>query len=575
VENESNQGNDNNNEDNFEDMINILFQRHIPPVTQETIYPDLNPFDSNPNPNPNQIYSNPDTLQFNFDSDDDYNALYDENTDVNDANYDNMLKTPGRFNEILSDLMQITQGIENDNDNKQNELEFTEIEPIDSNIKPTTETSNETNDREGKGIEYDYPDLVSVLNPKLDRILSESKAFVTKDLEEFKSIGDQTNLLISHLSSFKYFIANIKRLNFITNLEHYGKNGYYGAKFTNDYDITVFDLIHVMEWIDYRIEYVSIPFIKQELLYIKQDLRISVDFIESLGKSIFNANRHDSGEFFSCDLKQNILRETTARTWSEEVRARYRIQIVSYRIYHLLNFLKFMDYASYKINENLEAKGKEKIIDYKLPAINKEVKRQGKAFVSKGLQEFKELSSSENLRELAPHFEVLKNYVYDINTKTIKQKVKDILNNFDKITKNRSSRILYTQFNMALESYKDCYESVYKLDYAIEWIGKRIDYISNEKVKEELTSIQQGLIESKRFHDSAQNIVSQLIQVTKVLEQNGMTPEVARDLVTLIIQLKELSLENDSRQGTLSIWSKVLGFYRNFYNNIREFNVSI
>jgi len=33
--------------------------------------------------------------------------------------------------------------------------------------------------------------------------------------------------------------------------------------------------------------------------------------------------------------------------------------------------------------------------------------------------------------------------------------------------------------------------------------------------------------------------INQLIEVSKVLEKYGMTPEVARDLVTLIIKLKE------------------------------------
>jgi len=219
-----------------------------------------------------------------------------------------------------------------------------------------------------------------------------------------------------------------------------------------------------------------------------------------------------------------------------------------------------MDYASYKMNENLE--GKRKIIDYKVPSINKEVKREGKAFVSKGLLEFEQLSSSpKNRQELAPHFEVLMNFISDIGKK-IRSKVDEILDKFDKITINPSSKNTYKDFFDSLVSYKDCYELIHKIDYAIEWIGKRIDFISNEEDKEELFSIQKGLIESKSFHESAQRLVYQLIEVTKVLIENGMTPEVANQLVLLIIQLKELSFEDDKKRVTLSIWDKVSTFYQ-------------
>jgi len=74
------------------------------------------------------------------------------------------------------------------------------------------------------------------------------------------------------------------------------------------------------------------------------------------------------------------------------------------------------------------------------------------------------------------------------------------------------------------------------------------------------------------FHDSAQKIGYQMLELTKVVKMNGMTPEVARDLITLILQLKKLTLEDDNRNITHTVWIQVLNFYRNLKESKYEFN---
>jgi len=132
----------------------------------------------------------------------------------------------------------------------------------------------------------------------------------------------------------------------------------------------------------------------------------------------------------------------------------------------MIDLLKFMDYASYN-NENIEGKRKKKEIKYKTPAINKEVKREGKALVSKGLQEFKELSS-KNEQVLISQLDCFKNYIYDMRTKLVRNKVNNILNQFKRIPRSPTSMSSYKEFSQALVHYTDYYELVYKLDYAIE-----------------------------------------------------------------------------------------------------------
>jgi len=121
------------------------------------------------------------------------------------------------------------------------------------------------------------------------------------------------------------------------------------------------------------------------------------------------------------------------------------------------------------------------------------------------------------------------------------------VNKFDDLILDPKSNDKIKEFAKALHSYAKGYIETYRLKYCIDWIEKRLQRVSNENVKKTLILLKQHFIELRSFYKRAANVIFPLYDLAIKLSQNDITEDLAIEIVTLIIKLKELNLEEDDK----------------------------
>ena len=125
-----------------------------------------------------------------------------------------------------------------------------------------------------------------------------------------------------------------------------------------------------------------------------------------------------------------------------------------------------------------------------------QVKREGKAFVEEKLEEFKSIDVKTTL--LIPHLNSFNDYIKNVVNK-------------DVITRLREMIKRNLEYNQEFEVISnELHESIVMLEYAQEWIHKRIDSISQVILKQGFTIIQTDLSNTIEFYQNILKLLTEL-----------------------------------------------------------------
>ena len=139
----------------------------------------------------------------------------------------------------------------------------------------------------------------------------------------------------------------------------------------------------------------------------------------------------------------------------------------------------------------------------------------------------------------------LNNYFNFSQAKNLKGRIREILNILDKFLEYPRSKHMINELKKGLYSYTRDYIEILKLEYAMEWIDKRLPLISDENVKNQLMSIKQDFSHVMLFHKKAADIIYPLQEYASILSHSVLTDDLANEIVKLIIKLKELNFQKE------------------------------
>jgi len=376
-------------------------------------------------------------------------------------------------------------------------------------------------------------------NSRIEQVKHEGKAFVADKLEDFKMKSMDTKVLIPHLIRFNSYLESVidkhlimKLRNRIENVKEYNQED---DVLANDFEESIVKLTYALEWIEKRIEFLPEGLLKQEFTSNRKDLYKTIGFYKKLIKLLNELKESDEN---NKEILDKINREITQEL-SDKDFVKNGIENTFIRIKKLINLYKFMESFSNSNDNELKREDKEEFL-FKIPTQTREERREGKAFVNKWLSEFNANSKSfiEDLEQILMYFQSSK-------SKYLNGKVQEILNKFDDVIKDPKSKQLIMEFDNSIHDYTSHYPDSFKLEYAIEWIEKRLEKIFDKNIKYKLMVIQQGFTEIKEYNKNVAEVIYPLQGLVDKLVRTDFTQKLANAIVKLIIKLREINFEEE------------------------------
>jgi len=149
-------------------------------------------------------------------------------------------------------------------------------------------------------------------------------------------------------------------------------------------------------------------------------------------------------------------------------------------------------------------------------------------------------------------------YYHSSKPRHLKYKLREILNSFDRMIQDPKSLKLKENFVESITRYIKEYHLTFKLTYAIESIDRRRKQVSEENLKQQLDSIKQGMEEIKTFHLTASEIVFPLNEFAKKLLTTGLKQDLAKEILNLILKLKEFNFGEEGPNQDRPVSLKIL-----------------
>ena len=196
-----------------------------------------------------------------------------------------------------------------------------------------------------------------------------------------------------------------------------------------------------------------------------------------------------------------------------------------------------------------------------------DIKRQGKNFVRNGLNAFKKVKDKESLK---PFIEKLYLYLRNASINYLSLIINDVIDKY--YHPKESSEEIFDTMTRDLDEYKNLEEeNLLKLQYAIQWIGKRIEFL-NRNLQQAFSSIEYDLLTTKSFFESVSNDVREIrreLKQVSSLKSSGLKKAFDK----LMENLNKTMLSNNSLQAIDKIMD--LGNIKQFQEKQMVINCSI
>ena len=394
--------------------------------------------------------------------------------------------------------------------------------------------------------------------------------FVNHNLEDFKKIGkDKPLLFIDPLIKLRDYCKSISKNDITSNLGKYLMKEKYHKIFDHLYtelEIVIIKLQFSIEWIEKRIEFVHEKALKNEIISIRMQLISTIIFYKKLHSLLRKLNEPKQKKYTTERILSRIENQIIDEDSLNDNDKQNKLGVVCMRLRLLIGMYSFIKSAS---SSELESEP----IHYVIPTPGKESERKGNSFVKQGLYDFKDKTRPWLL---VNYIKDLRQYYDEAQSNNIVRNMRDIIIKFEQFVQEPKKKFLMKEFSSSLSQYKEEYKDAFKLQYAIEWIEKRLDFISDEEIKNDLIEIKKGIAETKQFYEKSGRVVYSLHSLVKKMLRTEPTQDIAYKIVNLIFELRELSFVGESFEEFNKVSVKIQDLSRKLRNTwVRVFIKSV